>query len=155
MEAKQTCPECGATWHEGQTCQDYFYQMLYWENEYPGHGEVHHLTVLCYHLQHPSLYSPQGLREAMHLLTTFVEEGAAPQEVRKRNSARVNSSNRSWKIKGTPTSHGIYDPPVRWNMTAADVVAGGADHYRENVRAWARSAHETLKAAGIFPVSVQ
>ncbi len=32
--------------------------------------------VLCYHLQHPSLYSPEGLDEAKRLLIEFLEHGS-------------------------------------------------------------------------------
>jgi Family of unknown function (DUF5946) len=59
--------------------------MLFWENENPGYGQVHHLMVLSYHLQHPSLYSPEGLSAAIHLLTDFWERGVPTEEVRKRN----------------------------------------------------------------------
>src|SRR5512145_2930017 len=68
-------PECNAPWQEGQTCQDHFHQMLFWENEHPPLGEVHHLMVLCYHLQHPSLYAPEGLEYAKGLLVDFIERG--------------------------------------------------------------------------------
>ena len=121
--------------------------MLFWEAEHPAYGaEVHHLLVLCYYLQHPSLYSPDGLKEARQLLVEFVDHGASPVEVRKRNRARVDSSKRKWKIKATATLHGSYDPPVQWTMTASDVVAGGSGQYCDNVRAWAQSINETLKA---------
>jgi len=120
--------------------------MLFWEAEYPAAGaEVHHLIVLCYHLQHPSLYSPEGLEEARRLLVEFVEDGASPGEVRKRNRARVDSSRRHWKIKGTADSHGSYGHAVVWNMTAAEIVAGGAKNYCDNVRAWAGLVNSTLK----------
>lgn len=144
----QICPECGAELRDGETCQDHFHQMLAWEWEYPGYGEVHHLMVLCYHLQHPSLYSPEGLSYGIKLLETFVKDGVTPQEVRERNSATVNSHERTWKIKGTPASHGVYDPAIQWNFTAATVIANGAEHYCESVRAWARAMYETLKDAG-------
>jgi Family of unknown function (DUF5946) len=109
---------------------------------------VHHLTVLCYHLQHPSLYSPEGLRYAIRLLDDFLERGMTPEQVRKRNSAAVNSHERTWKIKGTPASHGAYDPPVQWMMTAADVVADGVENYCDSVRSWATSVYEALKTSG-------
>jgi hypothetical protein len=121
--------------------------LLFWEAEYPAYGaEVHHLMVLCYHLQHPSLYSPEGLQEARRLLVEFVEKGVSPTEVRKSIRDRVDSSKRTWKIKATTTSHGSYQRAIAWPMTAADVVAGGPDNYCANVRAWAKSIDETLQA---------
>jgi hypothetical protein len=141
----QVCPECGAEWHDGETCQDYFYQMLFWEAENPANSVVHHLMVLCYHLQHASLYSPEGLREAIKLLDDFLVHGLTPEQVRKLNRSAVNSSTRTWKITGTPTSHGTYTPPIAWTMTAADVIEGGKDTYCDSVRNWARSVHEAVE----------
>jgi hypothetical protein len=147
MEAPQKCPECGAAWKSEETCESYFHQMLFWEAEFPQYSEVHHLMVLCYYLQHPRLYSPAGLNEARQLLVEFVEQSASPAEVRKRNRACVDSSQRNWKITGTLASHGVYDHAVPWTMTAADVVAGGSKNYCDKVRAWAQLINETLKAA--------
>lgn len=147
METPATCPECGAVWMDDQTCETCFHQMLFWEAEYPVYGaEVHHLTVLCYYLQHPSLYSPAGLNEARRLLVEFVEHGASPVEVRQRNRARVDSSRRDWKITATSTSRGSYAQAMTWKMTPADVVAGGSENYCANVRTWARLIDEALKA---------
>lgn len=148
MEQVTRCPECGAIWPEGKTCQDDFYQMLFWEAEDPTRGEVHHLTVLCYHLQHPSLYSPEGLIEAEKILVGFLDEKISPAEMVKRNRAKVDSGKRNWKIKATVTSHGAYPRPISWKMTAADVVTGGPANYCENVRAWAQSILDTLKESG-------
>lgn len=142
------CPECGAAWTDGQTCQDDFHQMLYWENEDPANGEVHHLMVLAYHLQHPSLYTPDGLKAAQGLLVDFLEKGLTTEEVRKRNRDVVDSGKRDWKIKATATSQGAYDHPVTWTMTASDVVVAGIARYRESVRAWAHSIYEALKESG-------
>jgi len=148
MRMPEKCPECETVLSDGKTCQDHFHQMLFWENENPSLGEVHHLMVLCYHLQHPSLYSPQGLNEAQHLLVEFLEKGVTPDEVRKRNHARVDSSKRKWKIKATAASHGSYEHPVQWTMTAGDVAADGANDYCDNVRRWAQSILQALKATG-------
>lgn len=144
-----TCPECSATWSDEGTCQEYFHQMLFWEAEYPRLGEVHHLMVLGYHLQHPSLYSPQGLAEGLRLLDLFVVQGVAPEVVRKQNRERVDSGKRRWKIKASSSSHGGYKQPVVWTMTAADVVAGGAENYSENVRRWAQSILASVRKAGV------
>jgi hypothetical protein len=102
--------------------------------------------VLCFHLQHPGPYSPEGLAEAEALLTEFVEHGASTDDVRRRNRSRLDSGNRKWKITGTPASHGSYSRPMQWSMTATDVIAGDVSNYCDNVRAWARSINEELKA---------
>lgn len=146
MVTPRRCPECGAVWADDESCETYFHQMLFWEAEQPALGEVHHLMVLCYHLHHPSLYSPEGLIEARRLLAEFVEHGASPSEMRKRHQARVDSGRRDWKITATATSHGSYDPPIHWPMTAADVVADGADHYCDNVRQWAQAIDEEFRS---------
>lgn len=146
MSNEQQCPSCGTLWTEGVTCTDHFHQMLFWEAEFPPLGEVHHLMVLCYHLQHPELYSPDGLKFSRGLLEDFVVRGVTPAEVRQRDRDKVDSGKRDFKIAGRPGLQGAYPHPILWTMTAADVVAGGADNYIENVRAWARSVYESLKA---------
>ncbi len=148
MEPVEKCPECGSAWPNGITCRDHFEQMLAWEFEYPEVNTVHHLTVVCYHLQHPSLYSPEGLRGAMRLLAEFLDGGLQPEEVRRRDRQKLDSGVRKYKIKGTPASHGVYQPPVHWTMTAADVIAGGPALYDQNVKKWARSVLDALKASG-------
>jgi hypothetical protein len=140
------CPDCGAVRTNGGTCQDDFYQMLYWETEEPARGEVHHLMVLCYHVQHPGLYSPDGLRHALDLLEDFVVRGKSPVEVRQRQRAKVASDTRTWKITARPDAHGAYDRPIAWTMTAVDVITGGADAYGDNVRLWARSVYKAVKS---------
>jgi hypothetical protein len=82
--------------------------------------EVHHLMVLCFHLQHPSLYSPEGLIYARPLLVEFVEQGISPTAVPKRIRAQVDSGNRRWKIKGPPTAFGDYGRAIPWTMTAVE-----------------------------------
>jgi uncharacterized protein DUF5946 len=142
-----SCPECQVQWEGGTTCQDDFHQMLFWEAEKPSLGIVHHLTVLCYHLQHPSLYSPEGLNNAKTLLIDFVAHGLSPQTVRKQNRDQVDSGKRQWTVTARPGAKGVYTYPVMWTMTARDVVAGGIDHYIENVQAWAKSMLASLQAS--------
>jgi hypothetical protein len=141
------CPECGAVWEDGRTCQDYFHQLLYWENEDPARGEVHHLMVLCYHLQHPSLYSAAGLRYARQLLADFVA-GLSPEEARRRNRDAVNSGRRDWSIIARPDDQGAYERPIAWMMTVGDVVRGGISNYSVTIHRWARSIAELLNEPG-------
>jgi hypothetical protein len=145
MKSADLCAECGAAWADDKSCQDYFHQMLYWETENPGYGEVHHLMVLCYYLQHPSLYSQEGLEKAKQLLFDFVEVGIGPQDARRRGQAQVNSQNRKWKIRATVNSKGVYKTAVPWSITAKDVVDRGMNNYCESVRNWADTTFRTLK----------
>jgi hypothetical protein len=141
------CSECGADWSEA-TCEENFHQFLFWEAEDNRVWEVHHLMVLGYHLQHPNKYSPEGLTHALGLLVNFVELGKSPQEVRQEIRGSVDSGTRTFKITARPDSRGSHAHPVEWTMRANDVVAGGTEHYVENVRAWAQSIYDDLKASG-------
>jgi hypothetical protein len=148
-EVSGRCPECDAEWKDGRTCQDHFHQMLAWEwEDTKTRFGIHHLMVLSYHLQHPSLYSPAGLALAKQLLADFLTAGLTPAEARRRNDAAPHSGRREFKIKGTPAAHGAYDRPVPWTMRAPDVTAGDAGAYGDSVQAWARSIHEALLASG-------
>ena len=132
----------------GETCERFFHQMLYWENENAERGVVHHLAVLSYHLQHPSLYSPEGLEYSLQLLVEFVEGGVSPEQVREQRGSEVDSSQRKWRIKGIPGTQGAYKYPVRWSLTAKDVVIAGADRYIDQVEAWARAILADLRLSG-------
>ena len=52
---------------------------------------------------------------------------------RYKQRASVASNNWTWKIKGS-ASHGSYDSPVQWTMTAQNVVENDIDSYLESVR---------------------
>lgn len=148
----QHCPECATPWTDGITCQDHFHQMLFWEAEdMPTRGVVHHYMVMCYHIQHPSLYSPEALKWALLRLEEFLMGGLSTEDVRKQNRDLVDSGNRKWKVTGTPDWHGSFAHPIQWTMTAVDVVARGADQYVDSVRVWAKSVYESAKESGNFP----
>lgn len=144
-----TCPSCGALWPSAErSCQEAFHQMLFWENEDPRNGKVHHLMVLCYYLQHPELYSPEGLRYAIDLLVDFLERGQSPAELRRRRRAQVDSSRRRWKVTAHPGQAGAYARLVRWRMTARDVLAGGIENYIGSVNHWAATTLADLRESG-------
>jgi hypothetical protein len=133
---------------DGRTCADDFHQLLFWENERPALGEVHHLMVLCYHLQHPSLYSAEGLAHARQLLADFVDGGLSPEEVRQRQRATVASGNRHWSVTAREGNRGQYARRPDWSMTVGDVVAGSIDNYVANVQAWADHVYQVLVGLG-------
>ncbi len=117
----------------------------------PVRGVVHHLMVLCYHLQHPALYSPQGLENGLELLVLLVVENKSPADVRRINGEKVASDKRQWKITARPNTFGVYSHPMMWDMTAADVVQNGADNYCDSVRDWATKTYHTLQKSGNLP----
>ncbi len=113
-----TCPLCHASLPPNQSCQDLFHQCLALEFEHPSaFGAVHHLTVLCYYLQH-NLYSRKGWLEGRRLLERFVREGASPAEVRRQEAPHLQSGQRSWRVTG------IKNMPCGGNRTASEDLPG-------------------------------
>jgi hypothetical protein len=111
-------------------------------------GVVHHLTVLCYHLQHPGLYSPAGLEQAQRLLVDFLRHGKTPAQVRRDSRAAVDSGRRAFAIRGKPGERGAYRHPVAWGLTVADVAQAGPERYVESVQAWAAETLDALERSG-------
>lgn len=123
--------------------------MLYWEAERPELGVVHHLAVLCYHLQHPSLYSQEGLLHGIKLLDEFIN-GVTPAESRKLHSTTVDSGHRTFNITARPDNYGEYPQPISWKMTVTDVIEAGINHYIESVEAWVHAIHADLVQAELL-----
>lgn len=147
MSASHSCPECGADWRDGQTCTDHFHTLLFWEFDH-NLFDVHHLLVAAYHMQHPSLYSPEALKEAPGLMIDWLEHGKQPGQTRRELGPAVQSDVRPFSIIGTPEHHGAYAHPVTWTMRVGDVVARGMDAYYDSTRAWAASILASLRASG-------
>jgi hypothetical protein len=140
-----SCPECGAGWRDGLICRACAEQMQVWDFEnWDVAGEVHDLSGLCYHIQHPSLYSPEALTEAISLLADYVEWDIQPAAAMRRSQDRYRSRTWSWKPRDAPAS---YDHPIPWTMTAPDVVRGGFIGYPARVRAWAHSIYHALRTS--------
>jgi hypothetical protein len=127
--------------------------MLAWEIEEPKNLQVHHLTVLCYYLQHPALYSPEGLQHGRSLLKKFVVHNEKPQVIRQQAKSTLASDKRTWKIKGTADSHGTYSPPIKWQMTAADIIESGIENYIQNIHRWSRLIYDQLQIHSKLPGS--
>lgn len=143
------CPECGSLLTDEKTCRDYFNQMLAWDFEDPADtGRLHHLTVLCYCLQHPDLYSSEALKGAKQLLRDIIEKNISAQGLLKKNRKTLAPKGRTWKIKGTLENHGEYRSKIKWSMTASEVCAHGLNRYNELVQKWAESIYEDLKTSG-------
>ncbi|GAB4520804.1 MAG: hypothetical protein OHK0046_31510 [Anaerolineae bacterium] len=141
------CPECDADWSDEQTCTEHFHTLLAWEWDH-NLLDMHHLLVLCYHLQHPSLYAPETLAGAKQMLMQFVEGGVTPQQMRHLLRDKVDSGQRTTRITGTPEHHGVYLHPVHWTMTIGDVTRAGVTQYYASVQVWAESMVLSLRESG-------
>lgn len=137
----ETCPECGAVWKDGRTCQAVFDEFLVLEFTDPGYGAVHMLTVACFMIQH-GRYSDEGLRWIAQRLSENLEQGITAGQIRAQVAGDVGQDRRGWKVTRRPG-----DPPqakIPWSMTIIDVAGSYHDaaSYRAQVAEWAR---RTLK----------
>ncbi len=143
------CPECAAPLQNVENCREYINEMIRWDFEdFTGAGQVHHLTVLSYNLQHPSVYSAKGLEDAKVSLKEFLANPESFKDHDMRNRERLGSNVRDWKITGTPENHGKYAQAPIWKIRASDVVTAGLQDYVENVKQWAQSVYESLEESG-------
>ncbi len=150
---KNQCFECGANLENVQSCRDYLNEMIAWDfQDFAGVGQIHHLTVLSYNLQHPSVYSKKGLQNAINSLKVFITNPTSFTEHDSLNRKNLSSDVRDWKITGTENDHGIYKTQPIWGITADDVVHGGLDKYVENVKKWSISILEILNKSGNMKV---
>jgi hypothetical protein len=135
------CPECGAPLREGKSCQQRFEELLALEFENPGGaGSVHHLTVLCYMLQH-NQYSDEAAAWAQAALKAVLEDGLSPSQLRYRSRKPLDQTVRTWKVTGsTAVTRGL-----RWPVTISDVALGDAAGHNQRVMAWAQAVWQTLK----------
>lgn len=136
MDPVTACPECGAT-----GCHDKFGELLALEFEDPAvFGAVHHITVICYNLQHPATFTDEVIAWMRSSLRAIIVDGLSPAELRKR--ARKNTSGgvqvkRHTEPRGEPSR-------THWSMTAADVRTDDPEVYREDIVAWAKSILKDL-----------
>ena len=124
--------------------------MIAWDfADFSGVGQVHHLTVLCYYLQHPSHYSQEGLQHAIDILKKVIENNLSDKELYQLESDTFSSAERTWKVAGTENDHGKYSHNMHWMITVSSVVKDGIFRYPEHVREWAHAIHKDLQSS--FP----
>ena len=130
------CPQCGAEYAADEDCCNRFNLCLAKEYEASSaYAAVHHLTVICYMLQH-NAYSHKVWLEAREMLRQFIRQGITPVEVRKRTRNKLDSKRRKWSItKGARFSK--FDG-VAWTRTIADVRQENPEIYCADVRLWSR-----------------
>lgn len=152
MSKSEACPSCSASWPSGgHTCTEAFNKILAWELDHKLY-DVHHLLVLCFHIQHPELYSPEALIWALRALVEFLNTDLTPAELRQRAGHQFNPATRTHRIQGTPESHGSYKNPPDWSIHITDVVAGGLESYYASINSWSLSIYKDLLMAGNLPL---
>ena len=131
------CPQCGAEYAGGDDCGNRFNLCLAKEYENPAaFGAVHHLTVICYMLQH-NAYSHASWLGARDLLRQFMQQGVTPAQARQRNRDHLDSSQRAWSI--TQGARFPQFASIPWTRTVADVRLDTPETYCADVRLWAAS----------------
>lgn len=138
------CPECGAAWVEGASCEEIFHACLAMEFTDPAYGAVHNLTVPAYYLQHPSLLSHKGWQEMQATLAGFLIAGVSVGEMRRRAAERLDSGERDFSFrKGEPKDL----TGIVWSQTIADIRLDDAKSYRAGIRGWAQAVLDDLHSA--------
>jgi len=138
------CPDCGALLEQGTDCQSIFDTFLVLEFSDPGYGEVHMLTVACFMIQH-GRYSDEALVWIEQKLHAYLQEGLAPETIRRQASNQASQGARNWKVTRQPGAKSL--PKIPWSMTIADIASQYQDatSYRDLVTQWARITLQEMK----------
>ncbi len=126
------CPECGAA---DQKCEARYHECLVKEFSEAGYGNVHHLTVATYMIQHSSKLTKEGWLFERNLLKEFLVEHKAPAFIRKQNKDKVDSGKRDFKIASKDGLPKIAHST--WEKTILDVRLEEAEQYCKDITAWA------------------
>jgi hypothetical protein len=123
-----------------------FHALLLLEAELPGGpGEVpHFFAVAAYGVQHPRSmsYTAQTLRGLREELASVTAGETQLSDVRRRVRFRASADGRVTRRSGDVVPSW---PVASWPLTVADVLAHGAEGYREWVARWACAVVETLR----------
>lgn len=148
MSTEASCPECGAVWAAGQTCQALFDEFLIWEFQDPEYGAVHFLTVAAFMTQH-GRYTDEAQAWIVQQLRAHLDDDQPVERIRRLSQQTTSQANRTWKVVRGPG-----DPPAprrAWDMTIVEVArrheeAGlEAAAYRAAVTDWARKTLRQLE----------
>jgi hypothetical protein len=119
----------------GLTCRQAFEAGLALEYEHPDvFGRVHHFTVTCYNLQHPSVFTPEALELMEKGLRELLAGDLQPADLRAAMGRAFGGNQKVLRKEPAPARL------RRWRRTTADMVLNqGPDAFVESVRQWARS----------------
>lgn len=140
------CPDCGALWTAGESCQVAFDEMLALEYSDSGFGQVHLLTVACFMIQHRR-YSDRALLWIRDMLHGYLVDGQPVEALRAAMGQAAGPKRRDWRVERSAEDAML--APIGWTMTILNVWRGQQDaaSYRRLVTEWARV---TLGEMGVW-----
>jgi hypothetical protein len=142
------CDECGADLPGPATCLDHFHALLAAETVNTELRALHGLTVLTYHLQHPSLTKPWYQVYGKDVMRRVFEDGEDWGEVLmethpRRIGRRADDAVARLKAAGgAAMPEWVVTEPVAGELTVTAVSPEAASGQAEQVLAWARSVAE-------------
>jgi len=143
MAAISHCAICGADWRAGLTCEDAYHTLLAREFSDPMAGQVHHLTVICYMIQHDR-YSAAAAAWARDMLEKLVVRGLSVADLSA--AARSIVHTKTTPIARDPNAPPLVQPTHAWRMTVVDAGrAVNAEEHAVLVTTWARAVWDTIR----------
>lgn len=145
------CNECGAVLPGDETCLDRFHALLAAEQHNAELFRMHGLTVLTYHVQHPSLTKPWYQAAGYDVMRRSFGQGRDWREVLGEGRQYLHSASfQQWKRNYGPTmAPEIVTTPVPGEMTVADVDLDAPGSQAAAVLAWGRSVAEGRVLSGV------
>lgn len=137
-----TCPDCGAPMKNDLTCQEMFDELLAREFSDPACGAVHHLTVLCYNLQHPGAFSEESIQWSISALTAAVKQKWTAEDILSDNRRNLSGKKVPILRKDNLPVDSLRD---HWTMTVANVYSVSPKGHAERVKKWATAIIEDLE----------
>ncbi|HEX2282781.1 MAG TPA: DUF5946 family protein [Thermomicrobiales bacterium] len=142
------CGECGAETAGDETCLARFHSLLAAEVDNEELRRMHGLTVLTYHLQHPSLTKPWfqlfGADVFRRVFGQGEDWGSVLMETHPRRiGRRADLADARLKAAGGPTMPGwVVSHPIAGELTIATIDPGASPGPVQQILAWARSVAE-------------
>jgi hypothetical protein len=142
------CDECGAEFSGDKTCLARFHALLAAEVDNEELRQMHGLTVLTYHLQHPTLIKPWYQIFGAGVLQRVFGQGedwgevlveTHPRRIGRRADAAIV---RLKAARGSATPNWVVTHPIAGELTIATIDPDPSPGPAQQILAWARSVAE-------------
>jgi len=142
------CDECGAEFSGDETCLARFHALLAAEVDNEELRQMHGLTVLTYHLQHPTLTKPWYQNFGAGVLQRVFGQGddlgevlmeTHPTRIGRRADAGIA---RLKAAGGSAMPNWVVTHPIAGELTIATIDPDPSPGPAQQILAWARSVAE-------------